>query len=397
MIPATDDTANLNGNAHDKATLAAAVAAITIGLAALGLQPIIVGALVEYSGVGQKMVGYVASAEVFGIAVANALSIVLGRKCNWAKLYISGLLLLIIGNISSITIGGSASSLLLCRLVAGFGAGIVLSRGYAIAKYTKSPSKTYSYALAGSTAHTTLAILYVPKLNALAGPSASFVYLAVLGCIGFVFLSGMMHSHPSVEETASESSSISNRVERFFALSAAASLFLGLGALWAYLVLIGTSAGVDLRDVTFGLMISQIAAFTGALLPAVLEGRIRQSTLLALALIGTIASVSMLGNSMSWLTFTVAVSGFNGISNVAMPLAISKVAAVDTDGRLISSVVTLQTAGFAFGPALAALVISGSTFEGPKFLSMGLLLISLAFSIGLPLIGGSVRERRTYA
>ena len=65
---------------------ASSITLALIGLAALGVQPVLVSMLIEVAHFSDSGAGYIASAEVFGIAATNAATTLAGHRWNWRKL-----------------------------------------------------------------------------------------------------------------------------------------------------------------------------------------------------------------------------------------------------------------------------------------------------------------------
>lgn len=365
----------------------APIALATIGLAGLGLQPVLVSVLIQQGGFDASTAGYVASAEVFGIAIANVALTFTGARLSWRALCGTGLFLMLLGAALSLSVGSSAGPLMVARMVSGLGSGLLISRAYAAVGLTADPDRMLGYLLATSTAQVALASYFLPGLAA----SAVFIYFAGLALLGLPLLRWMpVRAEASIQARHSGSS----RLERIAALAAAAFLFLGLGVLWAYLFQIGLSMGATTDQATIGLTLSQIAAFVGALAAAY---GVRWIPVIALhvgSLLVTVLSVALFQFLSGGIAYALLAAGFNGASNTAMVLALGAVALVDIDGRWIAAAVTSQTLGFAFGPTLAAMVVTNDNYQVAQELSIGFLIFSV---IGTLIAFWLERRRRTVA
>ena len=163
---------------------ASSITLALIGLAALGVQPVLVSMLIEVAHFSDSGAGYIASAEVFGIAATNAATTLAGHRWNWRKLCVVGLLLMIAGNLASIFSGADAGSLMLSRFASGLGSGLLISRGYAAAGLARNPGRMFGYILAVSTAQVAAASFLLPRWSATGGVNVVFQYFVVLAVIG---------------------------------------------------------------------------------------------------------------------------------------------------------------------------------------------------------------------
>ena len=356
-------------------SVAAPVALAVIGLAGLGAQPVVVSTLIEVAGFDVRAAGYIASAEVFGIALANAATTFGAARVSWRLLCGIGLALMLTGSALSLLAVTSPSPMMTARAVSGLGSGLLIARGYAAAGLTRDPDRMLGYILATSTAQIAIASYCLPMLAASWGVSVVFYYFAALAVIGVLFLKRIPVGADAAILSSHSGSSLTERVA---ALVAAAALFLGLGVLWAYLFQIGLAIGATTAEAAAGLTLSQVAAFVGALIAAFAVRWIPAIGLNLGSILVTIVSVALLQVLSGGIAYAVLASGFNGASNTTMVLALGAVAAADVDGRWIAAAVTLQTLGFAFGPAIAAEIVSSDGFRMAQFRCIALLVVSAA-------------------
>jgi len=346
----------------------------TIGLASIGLQPVLVSSMIEHSGFAPGAAGYIASAEVFGIAATNLALTFMGARLSWRMLSAVGLLLILVGGAFSLFAAPVVELMMVARFISGLGSGLLISRSYAAAGLTPYADKTLGYILAASTAHVAAASFFLPLLAGRWGTAAIFLYFMLVALPGFSALQGMPRS---AADGVRATRSGSRTAERFTALGAASLLFLGLGVLWPYLFQIGLDMGASPKQAAVGLTLSQIAAFVGALL-AGLAGRIMPASVMCLlAVTVTAVSVLLMGQMTGSIPYSVLASGFNGASNAAMVLMLGAVALVDTDGRWMAAAVAAQTLGFAFGPAIAGVLVADGDYARAEFLSVVLLVFSI--------------------
>jgi hypothetical protein len=256
------------------------------------------------------------------------------------------------------------------RLISGFGAGLLTSSGYAAAGMTRNPDRMFGYILAAATAHAALTSLLLPGLAISWGVQTIFIYFGILGLIGLPFLKWIPVSTNTQVMQLHSGSKLS---ERLAALLAVVLLFTGLGVLWPYLFQIGLNMGAGVDGASIGLTSSHLAAFGGALLAGYAGRLIPAFAMFLLAMAVTIGSILLLPVLSGALAYAILASGFNAGSNMAIVLALGAVAQADVNGRWIAGAVMLQTLGLAIGPALAALVMTGSDFQMPEILSVVLI------------------------
>lgn len=107
------------------ARVAASVAAGTIALIVLGLQPLLYAAYVLEGTIAAQRLGLLAAVELAGIAGGSAIGVHLLERWRPQALAVGGILLLSTGNFLPIAIGQTAL-LFLARGIAGAGAGLLV-------------------------------------------------------------------------------------------------------------------------------------------------------------------------------------------------------------------------------------------------------------------------------
>lgn len=336
-----------------------------------------VSSLIEQGAFSASTAGYIAAAEVFGVAISNAATTFTGARLSWRMLCGLGLMLMLVG--TGLSVASDAAGLLMgARAVSGLGSGLLISRAYAAAGLTRNPDRMLGYILATSTAQIALASYFLPGLAAAHGLVVIFVYFGALTLIGFPLLRWMPVGADAAVQVLHGASTAAQRV---IALTSAAFLFLGLGVLFAYLFQLGLNMGATTEQAAVGLTLSQIAAFVGALIAAFGVRWIPAIALHLGSLVITMVSIALFQFMSGGLAYAVLASGFNGASNTTMVLALGVVASLDVDGRWLAAAVTSQIVGFALGPALAAMVVSDDNYILAQYLSIAFLCISAVGTI----------------
>ena len=88
-------------NVNDTRSIVAIVYLAVAGVCVFILQPGFVAGMVEYLGFTEQQAGFIASAEMFGLAGTTVLTNFIMRW-DWRKLTAAGLLLMVIGNAASV-------------------------------------------------------------------------------------------------------------------------------------------------------------------------------------------------------------------------------------------------------------------------------------------------------
>ncbi|KQX18646.1 MFS transporter [Sphingomonas sp. Root720] len=323
------------------------MALVVIGMQVFIIQPGLVSVLIA-GGAGESIVGYAASAEIFGIALSTIAAASIGTRLSWKWLAGQALALMAGANLAS-AVQTTGEAFLLLRLLAGLGAGIVISLGYAMVGMAPDPDRSFGHLIIAVLAYGALGIFGLPAAAALLGTGGVFVLLALMAAAGLGLLGLVAQPAPVERPTEPQAGS---RASLNMLLAAIFLFFLGQGVVWAFLSLIGERMGIAPQAVANGLTIAQLAGIPGAF-AASLGRRIGHRLLIAVGTIGCVAPLAVMTMRLDAVGYGVGISIFNAAANLMTPLLVAIVAGIDRGGRLVQRAAALQMLGLAVGPALS--------------------------------------------
>ncbi len=363
--------------------LLAAMLIVVIGMAVFIVQPGFVQGLVEYAGFSDKQAGYIASAEMFGIALATVGMSFLVKKVSWRRLCYCALMVVILGNTASaFNTGFDTFSLL--RFIVGLGSGVLISLGYAIVGLTNNPDRNFSFMIVLVLLYSALILLAMPMAYAAIGMQGILIFFTLLATSGLALVRYLPVSGDSGAASNSEAVRLPANY-KFIALLAVLAYFLAQGVIWSYLFLIGTAGGGSEQQVASGLTISQVFGIAGAFTTAYVSVRYHRVVILFLGTLGGVVPLMFLFGLMGAMVYAVAVCVFNFAANLMTPLLLAIIAGFDKSGSMVVYAVAMQMLGLAIGPALAALIISPGDYSNVNWLSMSLFILSFILIV-LPVV-----------
>lgn len=349
--------------AKDRATIVAGIILVIAGMQVFIIQPGFIAILHSVLRLTDAWAGYIASAEMFGLAASTIFVALLGRRLPWRTAVGVAAAVLAGANLAS-TLAPSPTAFLLTRAAAGLGAGVLVSVGYSMLGQVRHPDRAFGYGIMALLSYGAAGIYLLPGLRDMVGLTGILFLLAALAVLPVLLLPFLpVGSAASVPDSDDDRHAGDNRFAANMALVAVTLFFLGQGVVWAYLSLIGTAAGIAEQDVASGLALSQVSGILGAFGMAWLSGRVPQRALL---LGGTVASVvpllAMMGHPGA-LRYGLSVIVFNGAANLMTPLLMA-LAAVAGKGNaaVIQRAAALQMIGLAVGPILSAPLAQYSGF-----------------------------------
>ena len=380
---------------HHHASIPASqvVAALVIGTIAVlmvGVQPIVLGELVEAHQVSLEGVGIVAMAEIIllglGVVLGDALLPV--GQLRWitlgAALAAAGLDVLTL----RLTGDGAMTAV---RAAAGLAEGVLVWGTTGVIVRTANPARlggiffvlqTLAQALLG----VVLANAIIPRW----GWQGGFMALGVLAlsCCLLAFVQPARLAPlapPAVSGFRWSARTVQPLAVAFLQLAT-------LGSFWAYLEPLGKAVGFDARGaqtliaavLATQVVAGSVATFAVRRLPVV-------PTLVACSLVlaAVTATVHQLpGGSMR--DFTLACLLFGFVWLFMLPFHIGLAFRADASGRLASLVPAAQLLGSAFGPLMASFIVEGDNASAVPLLSAGFALAAGGLTLlGRRLPGGA--------
>lgn len=348
----------------------AAMLIVVIGMDTFIVQPGFVQGLVEKGGFGDKQAGYVAAAEMFGIALTTVAMVWLAARVRWRTLVGAALAVDAVGNLLC-TQAASFHGFAAFRFVIGLASGVLISVGYAIIGAMPNPDRNFGLLIMWVLTYGALGIFAMPSAFSALGIGGVLAVLCAFAA-GGLFVVRHLPDVPVTAQGPEGQKDNGSTLTAAMILGAVLCFFLAQGTVWAYLSLIGISGGGGEQAVANGLTVAQLLGIAGAFTAATWGTRLRHSTSLIAGIgAGVLPMIFFLGAEGA-VVYCIAVSLFNYAANYITPLLMAVVAQRDPSGRLVVHAVALQMLGLALGPALGAAVISPGNYRPAVLISMGL-------------------------
>ena len=357
------------------ASLFATIYLSVIGAAVFIVQPGFVQGLVEFYGFSEQEVGYIASAEIWGIAVTTLVMALGGHNYSWHKILRASLALFVLGNLASLF---SAEMLPFgaLRFLTGLGSGGMVSLTFTIIGLTRLPDRNFGFLIMGVLTYGAFGLWVLPSAFAGIGMDGVIVCFALFGASGWLCLPYLPNSgeeHLQVEEDAVDLSG----GFRAFALLAMFTYFFAQGVIWAYLFLIGLNGGVGEQEVANGLMLSQFLGIAGAGVAALAGRRFGRVPPLAMGILGGALVLGWLFGEFTAFVYAATVCIYNFAWNMTHPFLLAAMASFDRHGKVVVYAVAAQMLGLAIGPAFAASLIQEGDYA--RVIAAGISLFAVSF------------------
>ena len=356
-----------------RAALAMLATGVVSTLVLLAL-PLIVAGIVDQFQWSDLEVGWLASADMTGSAIASLSVMGLVPRLNWRRAAYSAIVLVAGGNIASI-FAENLIGLLVLRILTGAGNGVILSIVFTGLCHSRDPDRYFGAYTLGQLALQALLLSAFPAVFAGHGMPAIFLILACAS-LGSGFLVrlfpvnlaaalelGGNAAHVRNPDHQVALSRIAIRGWTAVALAAQAIYFLAPAAIWGYFERIGQGFELSIAQIGKGLGISAFAGMAGSLAVIVLGSRFRRLACMAFGTAVSIAAALMLLDGSGFLKYALAACLFNFAWNYTFPYQMGVLAAFDRDGSVAVVSLVVQLSGLALGPALASLLLLDGDYK----------------------------------
>lgn len=365
-------------------TIIAAVLLSCVGVFGLLAGPIVTEVLVGTLGLPAHAAGRIFAFEALGTALAPLAATLWMGRVRWRTAAVFALLVVIAGNVvsSDQTTAGALTAL---RFAVGFlGQGTAFALAIGIISGTAQKDRNFAFLIAGQVTLGVLCFLLLPlplplpKDGGIGGVLLPLAGLAALALLTTAWIpqSGTAGGHHAAAAGAGGSPG-----PAFVALAVMLIWCTGLGAIWAFVKLIGSSGGIEPARVGVALGISTGVATLGALAASWLADRIGRIIPVTVALLVQVAMITLLQGPMSFVQFTVTAAVFQIFWNLTGPYLMGTVALSDTTGKISLLIPTAQIGGFFLGPIIASQFLTGQGFSAANTVAIICCLAALALFI----------------
>ena len=361
--------------------VAAALAVGTIGVLMVGIQPILLGELVEAKQVSLEGVGIVAMAEI----VTLGLGVVLGDALlPWSRLrLITIIAALLSAGLDLLTLQATGDGAMTAvRAASGLAEGVLIWAATGVVVRTANPPRVAGvFFVAQTLAQAALGALMANAVIPHSGWQGGFVTLGAVTLLACV----LAFAQPTRLAPLAPPT-LSGFRWSWATLLPLAVVFLQLatlGSFWAYLEPLGKAAGFDARGAQ--------TLIAGVLAMQVVGGSVAAFAVRRLAVVPMLVACSIVLAAVtttihqlpggSTLNFALGCALFGFVWLFMLPFHIGLAFRADASGRLAGLVPAAQLLGSAFGPLTASFIVDGDNAAAVPLLSAGFAMAAAALAL----------------
>lgn len=350
------------------ASLAAVISLGTAGVATFLAMPVVAAAMVNEWGVGEREVGLFSTVQLVSLSMGCLLSTFLPGG-NFRRNGLAALAVMLIADAACLLTLDWASFLIL-RAIGGAAGGVAVSQATAAMSLTANPERSFGFFLALQTAISIVCIYAMPELIGHWGFFAGYALLLVFDAIALLLMLAFYRAGAQAQGSRNlRGNAMADWLRSFGVLGSILCFFVGVGALWTFLALMGERIGLAAAQVALVLSISKLAAFGASFIPGLARTRFGRTAPIIVCVALLLASVQAFALAQSFAAFVLATVLFSAGWYALYPFQLGALGQVDCDGRPMLAAAALTGAGLGIGPALT--VIAGDGLSGIYIVSAG--------------------------
>lgn len=347
-----------------------ALAVGCVALMMLGLQPALLGDLIEQKRISLEGVGIVAMGEIFSLGIG----VVLAEKflpLNHLRLVaVLGSVSLVLINLLTLLAHGDLPCIAL-RVMAGLAEASLFWITTMVIVRSPKPDRLAGIFLTAQTLAQAFVALALARISIrFLGWTEGFVVLAAVCALPLLMITRLPRQVGSHSDAVMPSL-VSLR--GFFALLVPFAHLSAVGTLWAYLEPLSKVAGITGSDADALVALVLLMQIVGGSIAAVAVRRWRMSlTLVISALVFTVVGLAMhrLPVPSPW-GFTVLCGVFGFVWLFQMPFHVRLAFDIDPRGRIAMLVPPAQLLGSGFGPLMASFSVNGDDVQRIPLIAAG--------------------------
>jgi predicted MFS family arabinose efflux permease len=360
--------------------IAGAILLSCLGVLAVMLMPVLIGALVA-AGIAPEQAGYIGAAEALGTALGCVLAAFWIQRIDWRLAAGFAIAVVVVGNLLTAVLVEFSALLALRFLIGLLGEGTAFAVAMSVLGSTTQKDRNFAFAIAAQVLVGVLAFqLNIPR--EIWGVPGVVIPVAIFA--GLILITVPWVPRLQAGEAGHGSTAGGGAIPGL-ALAALLTMLIwctGLGAIWAFIQLIGESGGIEPVQVGQALGLSTLIGTSGALAASALAGRVGRLLPVTIALLVQVAMLTLLRGEMIWLQFLLTAATFQIFWNMIGPYMMGTIALSDSSGRAAVLIPAAQIGGFFVGPVIAGQFLTqGAGYWPANVVAIACCLIALLLFI----------------
>jgi MFS family permease len=328
----------------------------TLGIMAFQVMPAFVMGMISDLKLSDSQIGWVASAQLLGIAFGSILNLRLIKIFSWRRIATIGIGLLILTDFISIFVTDFVPFAVL-RLFAGTAGGICVSFGAFGLANTLKADRNFGLFMAFQVFAAIVGNMFLPGLVQSNGIICIYIFLLAVELLALFVLLNNIPNMDVADHEATEGNSKRVWALCFLQLTAILFFFVALGGFWTYIAPIGLAAGLSEQETGKAISLGLFGGLAGSFVATNLNIRIGRLVPILFAVGTQFIALAILYSGFDFTVFMFAAGLFMFGWYMFFPYQLGLLAALDRDGRPMILANAVAGIGSGLGPMILALFL----------------------------------------
>ena len=341
------------------ATIASAMWMTVVGSLGILFMPLIVSGIIDRLSFSEQQAGYIAAAEMAGVAIMSGSGVIWMRRIDWVVVSFLAIVVLVVSNLFS-ALMTSFEGMFLFRFLVGASSGVLLAIGLACQNDSKDASRIFGYWVACQMTVSTVGYLSLPIIRSVWGISGLFMAFALISITAIVSIYFMPRR--GLTKASAGTSKILTDKRNILALFGALLFFMAQGGIWAFLEELGNSSQLTTTEISFALAVSSYFGIVGGLARNWVENLVGILGPFYCVVVGELLMLVLFAQDASNVTYVLAACMLQFFWAMGMASLLAGLNIIDDSGRLILLMMASAKTGYSLGPALMGWLISDDDY-----------------------------------
>lgn len=353
--------------------------------------PVMIGILMDHAGMSSFSAGWLTAIGTLSTASAGLIMSIKMDNKNLQKLSRFTLIIAIVTDLLSAFTAGATIIFFLVRVIWGLAMGVAHASSVSSIAHYDNFNQGYGIYVGLQFIVSGIGLYIIPVYADIIGVTGFFIGFAVLDFIALIFTKylGSDYNQPDKINKNNTSLGVMISVPAILAIVGFTVFEAANTAQFSYIERFGVISNLSEHQIGIALLVGSVLGIPGAFSIFILGDKFGLVRPLVFGFLLSISALTMLLLSSNYTIYfiTSCMLGFSW--SFCMPFIESLLAKIDRKGRVVAAGSSISFFGSAFGPGMAAIVVSGDIYRNSFILSICLFFITLMIFM---ILGKKIKE-----
>ena len=353
--------------------------------------PVMIGILMDHAGMSSFSAGWLTAVGTLSTASAGFIMSIKMDNKNLQKLSRFTLIIAIFTDLLSAFTAGATIIFFLVRVIWGLAMGVAHASSVSSIAHYDNFKQGFGIYVGLQFIVSGIGLYIIPVYADIIGVTGFFIGFAVLDFVALIFTKylGSDYNEPVKTNKNNTSLGVMISVPAILAIIGFTVFEAANTAQFSYIERFGVISNLTEHQIGIALLVGSLLGIPGAFSIFILGDKFGLVRPLIFGFLLSISALTMLLLSTNYIIYfiTSCMLGFSW--SFCMPFIESLLAKIDRKGRVVAAGSSISFFGSAFGPGMAAIVVSGDIYTNSFILSICLFSITLLIFL---ILGKQIKE-----